>query len=406
MNDKYNTAEPLMMHVDLNSAFATTEQQSRPRLRGRPVVIVNRLVENTAIITASYEAKAMGVKVGMKYKEAKRLIPNIVALESDPAKYRYVYKKLMGIMNDYSPNVVMKSIDEGVMDFNGLAVNRPLVDIGHEIKQRLKDEVGCVMRCNIGIGTSRFMAKTAAGLHKPDGLDVINYENLRSTYEKMKLTDITGIAEHLQKRLNAVGIFTPLEFLDTSVIALEKIVFKSICGGQWHQRLRGFEVDDIQTKTKTIGRQYVLENRNLKKSEIADRLHNLCESVGARMRAQNLTARGIFVYVRTIDRQYWHKSQMCQMAFFSDLTINTLAQQIFSKSPDNIMEIGVRLYELSVDDGGQVSLFNDVLVREQQLVKAVDDINIRFGERKIHSASTINTDLVKVKVPFGSIRYL
>ncbi len=406
MNDKYNTAEPMMMHVDLNSAFATIEQQSRPMLRGRPVAIVNRLVENTAIITASYEAKALGIKVGMRYKEALRLAPDLVALESDPAKYRYVYKKLMAIMNDYSPHVVMKSIDEGVMDFKGLAVNRPLIDIGYEIKERLKNEVGCVMRCNVGIGTNRFLAKTAAGLHKPDGLDVIDHSNLRETYAKMKLTDLTGIAGQLQSRLNAVGIFTPLEFLDCDVVALEKMVFKSICGGQWHKRLRGFEVDDLETKTKTIGRQYVLENRNLIRSEIAGRLHNLCESVGSRMRAQNLVARGVFVYIKTIDRQYWHKSQMCQVPFFSDATINALAQQLFIRAPDGIIEIGVRLYELSESLDDQVSLFNDILVREQQLTQAIDDINVRFGDRKIHAASTMNTNLVKVKVPFGSTRYL
>ena len=180
----------MILHVDLNSAFATIEQQSRPLLRGRPVAIVNRRTENTSIVTASYEAKAYGVKVGMKFREAKRLVPGLIGLESDPPKYRYVYRKLLAILSDYSPNVVMKSIDEGVIDFHNIPNCRPLVEIGHEIKKRLRDEVGCAMRCNVGIGTSRFMAKTAAGLHKPDGLDVIDVNNLRSTYENMKLTDI------------------------------------------------------------------------------------------------------------------------------------------------------------------------------------------------------------------------
>ncbi|HRQ98170.1 MAG TPA: DNA polymerase IV, partial [Candidatus Saccharibacteria bacterium] len=106
------------MHIDLNSCFATVEQQSRPILRGRPVAIVNRRTDNTSLVTASYEAKALGVKVGMKLRDAKLLAPGLVALESDPAKYRFVYHKLLGIMSDYSSHVTMKSIDEGIIDFN------------------------------------------------------------------------------------------------------------------------------------------------------------------------------------------------------------------------------------------------------------------------------------------------
>lgn len=407
MRDKYNIAPSLIMHVDLNSAFATIEQQSRPLLRGKPVAVINRRTESTSIVTASYEAKSKGVKVGMKFKEAARLVPGLIAVESDPDKYRFVYRKLMAIMSDYSPNVVMKSIDEGIIDFHGIPNCRPLIDIGYEIKKRLREEVGCAMRCNVGIGPSRFLAKTAAGLHKPDGMDVIDATNLRSTYKTMKLTDITGIAGQMEKRLNAVNIFTPIQFLDTDVVSLQKVVFKSIVGRHWHERLRGYEVDDRIAKTKTIGRQYVLENRNLKHNEIAARLHYLCESVGSRLRAQNKVARGVHVHIRTIDRQYWHASRMCQLPFYSDVTINTLAQQIFLNAPDRIQEIGIRVYELSDDCSPQISLFCDDTVREQHLVKAIDSINQQYGGRTVHSANTLQTgEFIKTKIPFGSTRYL
>lgn len=95
---QFNNATPLVMHVDLNSCFASIEQQARPKLRGRPVVIVNRACSKTSIITASYEAKNLGVKTLMKLSDAKRIIPNLIAIESDPAKYRFVYRKLLNIM--------------------------------------------------------------------------------------------------------------------------------------------------------------------------------------------------------------------------------------------------------------------------------------------------------------------
>lgn len=407
MRDKYNIEPSLIMHVDLNSAFASIEQQSRPMLRGRPVAVINRRTEHTSIITASYEAKSLGVKVGMKFIEAARLAPGLVAVESDPAKYRFVYRKLMAILSDYSPNVVMKSIDEGIIDFHGVPNSRSLVDIGHEIKKRLREEVGCSMRCNVGIGPSRFLAKTAAGLHKPDGLDVIDATNLRSVYETMKLTDLTGIAGQMERRLNAVDIYTPLQFLDTDVVSLQKVVFKSIVGRHWYGRLRGYEVDDRTSETKTIGRQYVLERRDLAYAEIAARLHYLCESVGARLRQQNKVARGVYIYVKTAERQHWHASRMCQMPFYSDSTINALAQQLFFGAPGDVREIGIRCYGLSDDDNPQTSLFGDILVREQQLVGAIDIINHRFGDRTVHSADTLKTSkFIKQKISFGSTRYL
>jgi len=407
MREDYNPEAPLVMHVDLNSAFATIEQQARPMLRGRPVAVINRRTEHTAIVTASYEAKAMGVKVGMQFREAARLAPGLIAIESDPVKYRFVYRKLMAILNDYSPHAVMKSIDEGVIDFHSLVDKRPMVEVGYEIKHRLKSEVGRAMRCNVGIGTNRFLAKTAAGLHKPDGLDEINHTNLRATLASLKLTDLTGIADHNQARLNGVGIYTPLQFLDSDEVTLQKIVFKSIVGLQWHQRLRGYEVDDRVFDTKRVGRQYVLERRDLTRQQIMQRLHHLCESVGSRLRAQDKVARGVYVYARTAERYYWHASRLCQLPFYSDSAIYGVAEQLFWQAPSAIREIGIHCYGLSDDNEPQMSLFGDALAREHQLVDALDTINQRYGERTLHSADTLNTDnVIRQKIPFGSIRYL
>lgn len=407
---EFNTERPMIMHIDLNSCFATVEQQARPMLRGRPIAIINRRTENTSIVTASYEAKACGVKVGMKLREAKLLSPNIIGIESDPPKYRYVYHKLLDIMNDYSAHVTMKSIDEGIIDFHDSTTSiqgRTLEEIGLEIKQRLKDEIGVWMRCNVGISTNRFLAKTAAGLNKPDGMDIITADNLRQTLSGLELTDLTGIASHNERRLNSVGIFTPIDFLDADMATLEKVVFKGIVGQHWYKRLRGWEVDDRESDVKRVGRQYVLEDFNLSYEAIVKRLHHLCESVGSRMRKQGKSARGIYVYAKTLDRQYWHASFMAMSPFYTDKTIFTLAHQLFINAPSGLREIGVHCYELGDIDNMQPTLFIDQSVREQRITKAVDDINNHFGERTIHSVDTLGTGIyVKQKVPFGSTRYL
>ena len=425
LREGYNTSRPLVMHTDLNSCFATVEQQARPMLRGKPIGIVNRRTEHTAIVTASYEAKAKGVKVGMRLKEAKKLCPEIIALESDPPKYRYVYHKLMDIMSDYSPHFTMKSIDEGIIDFalSPAAIrDRDLVEVGREIKQRLRDEIGIAMRCNVGIAPNRFLAKMAASLHKPDGLDVITHENLRDVFATLELQDLTGIARANERRLNQVGIYTPLEFLDADPIVLEKMVFKSIVGAQWHQRLRGWEVDDVEYGLKSCGRQYVLESRNLSRQEVAQRLHHLVESVGVKMRSQGKSARGVGIYARFYDDtplasasvrwgrrgNYWHEKTLAPLPFFSNAAIWVIASRMLAHAPEGaIREIGVHCYHLEDDLGNQLSLFGDAIAREQQVTAAIDDINRRYGERTVHSADTLHTGIyVKSKIPFGSTRYL
>lgn len=407
---QFNHDKPLIMHIDLNSCFATVEQQARPLLRGKPVAILNRRTENTSIVTASYEAKAMGIKVGMKLKEAKLLCPEIVGIESDPAKYRYVYHKLLDIMNEYSGHVTMKSIDEGIIDFHDAPmgiVERGLEAIGREIKQRLKDEIGVWMRCNIGIATNRFLAKTAAGLHKPDGMDVITSDNIRQVLGGLKLTDLTGIASRNERRLNSVGIMTPLDFLAADVTTLKKIVFKSVVGEWWYKRLRGFEVDDLETQIRRVGRQYVLERFDLSREEINQRLHHLCESVGSRLRSQQRAARGVYVYAKTLDRGYWHGSHLSTLPFSSDRLIYELARQLFDRAPDGIREIGVHCYQLETLEESQLSLFAEEVIQERQVTGAIDNINRKFGDRTIHSANTLKAGIyVKQKIPFGSTRYL
>lgn len=412
----YNQAEPLVMHIDLNSCFATVEQQARVRLRNRPVAVVNRRTDMTMIVTCSYEAKAAGVKLGMRLRDARKLCPGLIGVESDPPKYRYVYHKLLDIMNDYSAHVTMKSIDEGVIDFGqapAAIVDRGLEEIGREIKHRLRTEIGKAMRCNVGIATNRFLAKTAASLHKPDGMDVITHENLREVYASMKLTEITGIAERNEKRLNAVGIMTPLQFLDATPQQLHDMVFHSINGEYWHQRLRGWEVDDVTTEVKRVGRQYVLDGFNLSFDEILQRLHHLCESVGQRMRKQGLMARGVYVGTRTFGmtgdkrRNYWHAMHVSQTPFFSDQTIYTIAKQLFVNAPPDIRDINVHCYLLERGERSQISLFADEIARDRSVANAIDEINDRYGEHTVHSADTLKTGpFVKTKIPFGSTRYL
>lgn len=408
-----NAEEPQVMHIDLNSCFATVEQQARPLLRGRPVGVTNRQGQQAryaCIVAASYEAKAFGVKVGMRADEALRLAPGMVVLETDPPKYHFAYQQLVSIMRSYSPDVMMKSIDEGVIDFHGTRQHinqRALVDIGYEIKQRLKEDVGYWMRCNIGIAPNRFLAKLAASLHKPDGLDVITHRNLRDVLSGLELTDLHGIAERNQARLNAAGIFTPLQFLDAPSDLLRRQVFRSICGEDWYQRLRGHEIDDQVFSTKTIGRQYVLEDTRLDEEAINSRLAYLCETTGMKLRYKGFCARGVMVYARYATGDYWYERKMFKTTFFSNAEVHRRAMLLFNRRPhhDYVREIGVTCYQLTPSDRNQISLLEEVN-RENWLTEAVDKINEQYGEFTVTFANSYpSRGVVKQKIPFGTTRY-
>lgn len=404
-----NTARPMIMHIDLNSCFATIEQQSRPMLRGRPVAVVNRRTEKTSIVTASYEAKARGVKVGMKVATARLLCPDLVALESDPPKYRYVYKRLMGIIEEYSPKVRMKSIDEGLINFteSPRAIReRDLVEVGQEIKTRIREEIGEYMRCNIGIGANQFLAKTAAGFDKPDGLTRITHENLRCMYGRLALEDLTGIAGGYGRRLRQVGITTPLEFLDAGEEVLVRQVFRSKNGGAWHQRLRGWEVDDVEYGMKSIGRQFVLDERGLSYDEVLRRLHNLCEDVAVKLRSQGVSARGVRIYVKTYHAGRWQNFRRQERAFNDERGLFSVVGELFRTAPLPAYEIGVSCYDFVQSDMTQPDLFGE-MAKTSQLTDAVDEIDQLWGAHTVHSADTLGLGQnMKTRVPFGSTRFL
>lgn len=410
MNLGVNREAPQIMHIDLNSAFATAEQQAHPSLRGRPIGVTNRLSPFCCIIACSYEAKALGIKVGMRYDEAKAICPDFIMLQSDPPKYHYVYKKLAGIMKSYSPNIMMKSIDEGIIDFHGTrgAINdRSLEEIGNEIKGRLRDEVGSWMRCNVGIAPNRFLAKLAASLHKPDGLDRIDHHNLREVYANLKLTDLPGIAEHYEARLNANNIFTPLEFLDASADSLRRFVFHSVVGEYWHRRLRGHEVDDASTKLGLIGRQFVMDKSSSDEAVILPRLHYLCQTTGMKLRYNNVDARGVLVWADFQSGESFYMRKMFKSSFYTDQEVYRRALLLFNQRPGHmiITRLGVSCYKLTPSTRSQVSLLEQVN-KEEWLTAAVDEINERYGGFTVsYGTAHEGKKMVKQKIPFGGTKY-
>ena len=351
------------MHIDLNSCFAIIEQQANRLLRGRPVGVAAYDTPRGFVLAASYEAKRMGIKLGVNVQEARAMCPGIVITTPDPAKYREAHARFKELMLEYTSDVAPKSIDEFVLDLTGspiLRSGKSMEDIGLEIKDAVRERLGEWVTVNTGIGPNRFLAKYAAGFDKPDGMTRIDWRNLenyfrcrtpqtcasfgapartaKETYPNtvtadrsgqaknsqeagrvlgkpkkpagrcgvcggMDLTDLPGINTRYKRRLQAYGIMTPLDFLRADRRILEKVVFKSIVGYYWYLRLRGYEIDKFETRRSTIGHQYALPHKTFNRDELARLLMKLCEKVGRRLRKAGLTAGGIHLYLSFVSYQ-------------------------------------------------------------------------------------------------------
>lgn len=410
MELQINPVDPKIMHVDLNSCFAMIEQQAHPSYRGKPVCVAANVSPRGVILSPSYEAKRLGIRVGWRVEEARAITKDAIILAPDPKKYFFVHQKFRAIFKDYSPLVVPKSIDEAIIDFTGLELRgRALTDIGQEIKRRMKDEIGDWITCNIGIGPNRFLAKLAAGLHKPDGMDVITHETVRAVYSQVSLLDLCGINVRYQARLASAGIFTPVEFLDADLNKLRRQVFRSIVGYYWYARLRGWEVDNVEFGRKSYGQSYALYRFTADSNELAKLLMKLCEKMGRRLRSARLYAQGIHVSCRFFDQTSWHHGEKVYDCLYSTRELYRRAFLILEKRPKNrkVTHLEVSCFGLVDTTLAPRELVDVGREKERRLADALDTLNDRYGEYMVKAATMLNTDDVIVeRVAFGAVKEL
>jgi DNA polymerase-4 len=398
-----NDARPLMMHIDLNSCFASVEQQANRLLRGVPVGVAANVSPGGCVISPSKEMKVRGVKIG-RVRDALAVIPEARIIPSDPDKYFYIHKRFAELFREYSPQVVPLSIDEAVINFSGtLGLHqKDVVVIGREIKQRMTEEIGDWLTCNVGIGTNRFLAKLAAGLHKPDGLDVITHENLREVYSGLDLLDLSGINVRNKVRLVLAGLYTPLDFLDAPVWKLWKGVFGSVAGYQWYLRLRGWEVDDASYKRRSYGQQYAMHHFTKDQQDLSRIMMKLCEKMGRRLRRSENFATGIDVACGFDDRTWWHQTKKTGNTMYATVDLHTAAMALLtSRPPKKVTHLSVTCYGLSPVSSLPLSLFDTDLEARMRMADALDACNNRYGEYAVHPARMFGTTEEVVKrVPF------
>ena len=395
-----------IMHIDLNSCFATVEQQANHLLRGKPIAVAAYTTPNGCILAPSVEAKALGIRCGMRVREGKQLCPELIVLPPDPWKYRFVNRKLLQLLRAYTTTVEVKSIDEMNLDLgNTLALKRGIHLVGREIKTEIRREIGEWMTVSIGIAPNRFLAKLAANLHKPDGLDEINASNLRAVLTTMDLTDLFGIKVKNKARLFRAGVFTPLDMLDAPPQTLIA-AFESIAGYYWHLRLRGWEIDDVDFGRKSIGHSYALPNQNPNTAEVAQLLCKLTEKVGKRMRRLGYAARGVHVACVYAGGTHWHQRAVSSTPLFTSKDIYRGVMQLFARAPQgrSLRALAVSCYALAREPLQQLSFLEEEQ-RKRSLTLAVDAINERWGDFVITPALMMGMEnTILDRIAYGTVK--
>lgn len=376
--------------VDLDSYFASCEQQLRPELRGRPVGVVPSMTDTTCCLAASYEAKARGVRTGTGVREARFLCPDIQFIQADHRHYVEIHDKVKEAVERRMHIIDVKSIDEM---YGELAPwHRNEVDarrIAAEIRAEIAAEVGPYVTCSFGIGPNFLLSKIASGMNKPSGTTLIHDNSWPGCFRELKLQDIYGIGRNMDRRLRAHGIRNIDQLYAASVRNLRKI-WGGIEGERFHAELHGAMVERPEEQRRHFSHSHILPPRKRTRSGAFAVINRLTQKAAMRLRRDHYYAGHLEIGVRYAFTRKWrdetHFFETQETAVFLKML-----RKLWERMPRDLGEptqVWVVLGNLVPEWRYIPPLFpqwrNE---RRLRLDRAMDEINRRYGTRSVYYAA-------------------
>lgn len=385
-----------ILHLDMDSFFASVEQQANPKLVGKPVGVIKG-EGRSCIIAASREAKKLGIKTGISIYDAKKIYPKIILVPSDFDKYFSVTKRFIEICSRYSADLEVFSIDELFLDitqtqtlFGGIS------GVVRGIKEAMRAEIGEHITCSIGISYNRLLAKLASDINKPNGVFEITQENRDEVLFSRKLSDVCGLGRQLEARLFSAGI-TDFKTLRE----VPELCLKASFGPFWSVELKKLsygEDDSLLTrvgdipKAKSVSRTYTLHHNTRDPKIIKATLRNLCEEAAFKAREMKMAGRLVGLTVRG---EYFSGYKHKTLKFYVDTgkEVYDLVWRLYLDLnwSGYIRFLGVFLSLLKSKNDLTLSLFPEDKKKEK-LVTAMDAVNKKFGELTIYPGSILFGD--------------
>ena len=376
----------IILHIDMNSFYASVEQVYDPTLKGKPIAIAGDPKERKGIIiTCSYEARACGVYTTMTIHEAKKLCPELIIRPPNFERYREASHAFFSLLKEYSSMLEPVSIDEGYLDITEASKARYAMDIVQEIQRRIYDELS--LPCSIGVAPNKFLAKTASDMKKPMGITVLRKRYVPAILWPREVITMHGIGKKTAEKLNKLGIVT-IEQLAKADVHLLRANF-GINGERMKQKANGQDerpVDpDAIYDTKSVGNSVTLPRDETEYYILKETIEKLCAKVAERLKAKRLAGTTVILYVRDAN---WHnitRSKSVQNAIYAQEDIFRIAWSLFKKHWD---ESPLRLVGVTVSNvvdikemTQQLDLFSfEQYAKEEPIVNLLHHLEKKFGK--------------------------
>jgi DNA polymerase-4 len=364
-------ADPTILHVDLDAFFAAVEQRDKPSLRGKPVV-VGGVGGRGVVATASYEARAYGVRSAMSTAEARSRCPHAAFLSGRFGAYRETSAAVMQLLRELSPLVEPLSLDEAYVDLAAAELDDVSVDAVTVLARRLKEgvhEVTGGVRGSVGVGTSKLVAKIASDLDKPDGLVVVPPGTERDLLRPMKVTVIPGVGPATAERLRRAGVHTVADLELLSQAELVRILGQAHGTGLY--RLARAEDDRpvvAEREAKSVSVEGTYDTDLVDRRLLVGLLERQARQVAERLRKARLSGRTVTVKVRLHDFSTHTRSTTLPAPTDDPRVVARLARTLIGEVDTSG---GVRLLGVGVSglaDWIQEDLFADLDDHDQEVV--------------------------------------
>jgi len=388
------------LFVDMNSYFASCEQQMNPELRGQPIAVVPVMTDSTCAIAASYEAKAFGIKTGTPIWEAKKKCPGLKLVQARHKIYVELHHKFVDAIETCIPIDSTVSIDEVACKLDKVQCDPENANaLAHKIKNTLRVRVGEYLKCSIGIASNQLLAKLASDMQKPNGLTILHPDNMPQAILHLQPKDICGIGRNMNVRLQRAGIHTMHDLWDADAQALRR-VWGGIYGVRFHSLLHGADIaNPVKSPTRSMSHQHVLAPVERSKAKALEVMRQLTVRVGQRLRDDGMYAGRLYIHAKLLPEGYYTDEVTFKETQDTTFLLN-LMTKLWDKMPNyKPLRIGVTVCDLSTQTTHQPDLFD--APKPSSLMKAVDALNSKFGRGAVGFGTT--TPTMGSKIAFSRV---
>ncbi|QQG37183.1 MAG: impB/mucB/samB family protein [Micavibrio aeruginosavorus] len=374
------------LFLDLNSYFASVEQQINPALRGKPVVVVPMMTDYTCAIAASYEAKAYGIKTGTGIAEAKKLCPRLHCVLARHDQYVRYHHRIVDEFVRHTPLNKVWSIDEMSSRLpTGKRTLQAATDLAHALREGIWENVGHYINGSIGIAPNSFLAKVATDMKKPNGLVILQHEDMHERLFTLDLIDLPGINTRMLERLRQAGI-TSVEKLWHISPKHARMIWGSVNGERFWYNLHGYDVPDQPTNPGMIGHSRILDPELRPVDKARQVARRLTLKAATRLRRMGFYATRCHLSVRLADGPRWSGEMQLHPAQDNFTFVHSLDAMWdimrTEERPVKIKKISVTLHGLRKPEDITLDFFHTETIqgkRQQSLSLLMDDINEKYG---------------------------